>query len=273
MGLKAHHSVLQKMGDEADATNLCSGVCSPLGNHVSQLLLHCGPSAQSPLHSPGGLHPISGFILFCHPHPPTPIGCSHHCDAREEAAALPVASLRDLWAQVRAGGPLVPTVSDSMGWQAGWQACALPGLPVSLGKGNLPGAGGALKASTLSLDPALCCFPKPGIHCAHSGCRQGERPPAGGLDGAQRRGLVQGQPFHHLLRTPPPPTGWKRNRISTSSVSGATPRPSATQAWRTTWKDCGWAAPWAPACRFLPPRCLEVPPAAASTGRGYGKGP
>lgn len=225
--------------------------CSPAVATLSSLCPESSPLSR-----------WSAPCLWFHPLlPPTPTGCSHHCDAREEAAALPVASLGDLRAQVRAGGPLVPTVSDSLGWQA----CALPGLPVSLGKGNLPGAGGALKASSSSLDPALCCFPKPGIHCAHSGCRQGERPPAGGL--------VQGQPFHHLLHTPPPPTGWKRNRISTSSVSGATPRPSATQAWRTTWKDCGWAAPWAPACRFLPPRCLEVPPAVASTGRGYGKGP
>ena len=228
---------------------------------------------SSPLFQWSALH------LWFHPllpHPCPPTGCSHHCDAGEEAAALPVASLRDLRAQVRAGGPLVPAVSDSMSWHAcctglcaPWASSLTGGREIA----RLQGRRAALKASTLSLDPALCCFPKPGIPCAHSGCRQGERPPAGGLDEAQRRGLVQGQPFHHLLCTPPLPTGWKRNRTSTSSVSGATPRPSATQARRTTGKDCGWAAPSAPACHFLPPQCLEVPPAAASTGRGCGKGP
>ena len=219
---------------------------------------------SSPLFQWPALH------LWFHPLLPTPdpTGCSHHCDAREEAAALPVASLGDLRAQVWAGGPLVPAVSDSMGWQAcGTGLCAPWASSLTGGReiARHQGWRAALKASTLSLDPALCCFPKPGIPCAHSGCRQGERPPAGGL--------VQGQPFHHLLCTPPPPTGWKRNRISTSSVSGAMPRPSATQARRTTRKDCGWAAPLAPTCRFLPPQCLEVPPAAASTGRGCGKGP
>ena len=57
----------------------------------------------------------SALHLWFHPllpHPCPPTGCSHHCDAGEEAAALPVASLRDLRAQVRAGGPLVPAVSD-----------------------------------------------------------------------------------------------------------------------------------------------------------------
>lgn len=276
MGLKTHHSLLQKRGDEANSTNLCSGVWSPLGNHefpsycytvvplpgvLSTLPVVCTPSLVSSSSAP--------------PLPP-PTGCSHHCDAGEEAAALPVASLRDLRAQVRAGGPLVPAVSDSMSWHAcctglcaPWASSLTGGREIA----RLQGRRAALKASTLSLDPALCCFPKPGIPCAHSGCRQGERPPAGGLDEAQRRGLVQGQPFHHLLCTPPLPTGWKRNRTSTSSVSGATPRPSATQARRTTGKDCGWAAPLAPACHFLPPQCLEVPPAAASTGRGCGKGP
>ena len=33
VGLKTHHSLLQKSSDEADATNLCSAVWSPLGNH------------------------------------------------------------------------------------------------------------------------------------------------------------------------------------------------------------------------------------------------
>ena len=275
VGLKTHHSLLQKSSDEADATNLCSAVWSPLGNHefpsccytvvplprvFSTLPVACTPSLVS-----------SSSV-----HPPTPTGCSHHCDAREEAATLPVASLGDLRAQVWAGGPLVPAVSDSMGWQACCTGLCAPWASSLTGGREIARCQGwraALKASTLFLDRALCCFPKPGIPCAHSGCRQGERPPSGGLDEAQRRGLVQGQPFHHLLCTPPPPTGWKRNRISTSSVSGAMPRPSATQAQRMTRKDCGWVAPSAPTCRFLPPQCLEVPPAAASTGRGCGKGP
>ena len=111
VGLKTHHSLLQKSSDEADATNLCSAVWSPLGNHefpsccytvvplprvFSTLPVACTPSLVS-----------SSSV-----HPPTPTGCSHHCDAREEAATLPVASLGDLRAQVWAGGPLVPAVSD-----------------------------------------------------------------------------------------------------------------------------------------------------------------
>lgn len=40
-------------------------------------------------------------------------GGGHHGDAGEEAASLPVASLWDLRVPVRAGGPLVPAVSDS----------------------------------------------------------------------------------------------------------------------------------------------------------------
>lgn len=42
------------------------------------------------------------------------LGCSHHGDAGEKDASSPVASLWHLWVQVRAGGPLVPEVSDSV---------------------------------------------------------------------------------------------------------------------------------------------------------------
>lgn len=42
-------------------------------------------------------------------------GGGHHGDAGAEAASLPVASLGHLWARVRAGGPLVPAVSDPCG--------------------------------------------------------------------------------------------------------------------------------------------------------------
>lgn len=42
------------------------------------------------------------------------LGCSHHGDAGEKDASSPVASLWHLWVQVRARGPLVPEVSDSV---------------------------------------------------------------------------------------------------------------------------------------------------------------
>lgn len=41
-------------------------------------------------------------------------GRGHHSDAGEKDASLPVASLWHLWVQVRAGRPLVPTVSDNI---------------------------------------------------------------------------------------------------------------------------------------------------------------
>ena len=43
---------------------------------------------------------------------PLLLGCGHHGDAGEEDASHPVATLWHLWVQVRAGGPLVPAVSD-----------------------------------------------------------------------------------------------------------------------------------------------------------------
>lgn len=45
--------------------------------------------------------------------PPCP-GRGHHCDAGEKDASLSMASLWDLWVQVRARGPLVPAVSDNV---------------------------------------------------------------------------------------------------------------------------------------------------------------
>lgn len=108
-------SVAQQWVSPADTTHpQLRGVVCPFLETMSSCVSELSLPPPGTLSSP---HPsiFQSAPNLCWPLLSPHTGGGHHGDAGAEAASLPVASLGHLWARVRAGGPLVPAVSDPCG--------------------------------------------------------------------------------------------------------------------------------------------------------------